>query len=201
MSNQIDPWSAEFGDAYHARQIAVQDEAIKREQLWHQALYMLPRVSMDILEIGAGMGPNLRAIDRLLQSTKIKPNLYAVEPNDFARAYLLGRFNTIFGAADAIKAKDNSFDLVFTYGVLIHLPDPLAAMREMHRVSRRFIMCAEYFAPDREAVPYRDGVPLFRDDYGALWMDNFDLNLLGYGFCWKRTTELDNVTWFLMEKR
>lgn len=201
-TNQIDAWTGEFGDAYHERQTDFRTEATKREQMWVQVLALMPRVNMDILEVGAGTGPNLEAIRRLYQSVRLNPALHALEPNEKAARHLSQNgFWAIPGSAQEIQAKDGAFDLVFTNGVLIHLPDPLPAMREIYRVSRRFVMCAEYFSPRREAIPYRDGVDLIKDDYGGLWMDNFDLKLVGYGFCWKRATGLDNVTWTLFERK
>lgn len=200
MEAPIEAWKGSFGDAYHARQTDMHAEAAKREMLWAHALDRLPRLRMDILEVGAGTGANLEAIRRLRQMSQLTPTLFALEPNEKAAASIPGDVALIYGTADRIEAASATFDLVFTYGVLIHLEDPLAAMREMYRVSKRYVMCAEYFAPKREAIPYRDGVPLFRDDYGAFWMDSFDLKLLGYGFCWKRATGLDNVTWWMFEK-
>lgn len=195
MLNQTDPWAGEFGDAYHARQTDAADEAVKRSHLWRPVLDLLPRKNLDILEIGAGTGANLRAIQDACKAH----HLCAIEPNKSARDHLQD-FYVLSCPAEDIDVEDESFDLVFTYGMLIHQPDPLPAMREMYRVSRRYIMCAEYFAPKREPIPYRDGVPLFRDDFGSLWMDNFNVRSVGSGFCWKRTTGLDNVTWWLLKK-
>ncbi len=40
------------------------------------------------------------------------------------------------GSATDIKAPDNSFDMVFSHGVLHHIPDILTAQSEIHRVLR-----------------------------------------------------------------
>jgi pseudaminic acid biosynthesis-associated methylase len=204
LSNQIDAWKGKFGDDYHARQDDVAAEAVKRKTMWTEVLHKRAQDFVKILEIGAGSGANLRAINNFYNAAMIQPFqpcLFAIEPHPGAAAKLAKDGVTIVTSKyPEIEAEDKSFDLVFTYGVLIHLPDPLSAMREMYRVSRRYVMCAEYFAPQRKAITYRDGVPLFKDDYGGLWMDNFDVKLIGYGFCWKRATRLDNVTWWLFEK-
>ncbi|MEH6460651.1 class I SAM-dependent methyltransferase [Chitinimonas sp. JJ19] len=49
------------------------------------------------------------------------------------------------GDAACLPYADNSFDLVTCQTVLIHLPDPLAALREMHRVAKPGgrVICAE----------------------------------------------------------
>ena len=43
---------------------------------------------------------------------------------------------------------------------------------------------------------------LFKRDFGGHWMDLYpDLRLVGNGFFWRRSTGLDNITWWLFEKR
>ena len=71
-----------------------------------------------------------------------------------------------------------------------------------YRVTRRYIVCIEYFSDKPEEIPYRghDGV-LFKRDFGGFWIDNFpDLETRDYGFVWKRVTGLDNLTWWVFEK-
>ena len=188
----LDAWQGRFGDDYHGRNYG--DD---RRPLWSKVLPLLPEGRLDILEVGAGLGANLEAIRKLRDNV----HLFALEPNVSACSRILPPVTTVKGVAQKIKASDERFDLVFTYGVLIHLPDPIPAMQEMYRVTRRYLMCAEYFSPHRQQVDYRKGVALFKDDFGSLWMDEFNLRLVDYGFCWKRTTGLDNVTWTLLEKQ
>ena len=106
--------------------------------------------------------------------------------------------------ADKLTFEDSQVDLAFTCGVLIHIaPDKLlASMKEIHRVSRRHIICGEYFSPKEEVVPYR-GIDdaLWRRDYGSLWLDNFsDLHCIGTMFAWKRQTPFDNLVFWVFEK-
>jgi spore coat polysaccharide biosynthesis protein SpsF len=107
-------------------------------------------------------------------------------------------------AAD-IGLPDGAVDLAFTSGVLIHIhPDQLlASCREIHRVARRYIVCSEYFADTPQEVPYRGNRDaLFKRDFGGFYLDNFpDLALVDYGFAWKRSTGLDNPTWWVFAKR
>jgi Methyltransferase domain len=195
---ELDAWTGASGDEYHERH-AADDEA--RESLWDEVLELLPSTHMAILEVGAGMGANLHAIRRFYSTINLAPRLYALEPNGKARARLAKHFTIIPGTAESIESGDRIFDFVFTYRVLIHLSDPLPAMREIYGVSNRYILAAECFSPRREQIPYQNEVPLFKDDYGSVWLEEFkDLELIDYGFCWKRATGLDNVTWWLFEK-
>ena len=158
-----------------------------------------------ILDVGANVGTNLRAL-RGLTTAK----LIAVEPNARARGILVAdgvvsKGNALDGIAAHMELSDGAVDLVFTSGVLIHIhpDDLLASCREIHRVSRRYICCIEYFAQEPQEIEYRghSGM-LFKRDFGSFWLDNFpDLSVLGYGFAWKRLTGLDDVTWWLLEKR
>ena len=106
--------------------------------------------------------------------------------------------------AHKISFADGMADLVMTVGVLIHVSsdDLLPSMWEIYRCSCRWVLCAEYFAPTEESVPYRGhGDALWRRDYGSLWLDNFpDLRCLSCTFAWKRTTGLDNLVFWLFEK-
>jgi hypothetical protein len=95
--------------------------------------------------------------------------------------------------------------MVFTSGVLIHIhPDHLLpSCSEMFRVAGRYIVCVEYFSDHAEGIQYRGNANvLFKRDFGGFWLDHFDqLALVDYGFFWRRVTGLDNLTWWLFEKK
>ena len=96
-------------------------------------------------------------------------------------------------------------DLVFTCGLLIHIrPDQLFDVcQELMRVSRRYLLCMEYYATRPEEVVYRahKGL-LFKRDFGGFLLDHWiDLQFVDYGFLWKRgEPAFDNVTWWLFKK-
>jgi pseudaminic acid biosynthesis-associated methylase len=194
----LEIWTDDFGTDYTKRQVSTVNA---RRKLWET---ILPLDCDSILEVGANTGQNLEAISEIGEY-----DLYACEPNDIARAQLIEhqlcpRENITRDSADKLSFKDNKADLVFTSGVLIHIPTDklVASMREIHRVSRRWIVCAEYFAPSEEMIPYRGhDNALWRRDYGSLYMDTFpDLHCIGNLFAWKRTTGLDNLTVWVFEK-
>lgn len=199
-------WRGDFGDAYVDRNSADAATLRARVELWSRVLAPTkgaPPASM--LEVGANIGINLRALRCVTGA-----DLWAVEPNTKARGVLVdegvvGADRVVDAIATSIPLADGAVDLAFTSGVLIHIhpDDLLRSCREIHRVSRRYIACIEYFSDKPEEINYRghDGF-LFKRDFGGFWMDSFpDLQLLDYGFTWKRATGLDNLTWWIFEKR
>ena len=115
-----------------------------------------------ILEVGANIGLNLRALTRLSGA-----DFLALEPNAVARERLVQdgvvpAANVFDGLASAIPLPDASVDLAFTSGVLIHIHpnDLLASCREIHRVARRYVVCIEYMV--------RNGLELQKDFAGVL---------------------------------
>jgi pseudaminic acid biosynthesis-associated methylase len=203
---QVDFWSGEFGNAYVDRNDASPEQMRARVALWSDILgHTLVAPPTSILEVGANLGINLRAL-RVLTGAR----LYALEPNDKARGILVqdgivAKEDVRGGMASSIDLPTNAVDFAFTSGVLIHIhPDHLAAsLAEIYRCSSRWIACIEYFSDKAEMIPYRGyDDRLFKRDFGGLWLDSFpDLRVVAYGFAWKRITGLDNLTWWLFERR
>jgi hypothetical protein len=107
-------------------------------------------------------------------------------------------------SARELPFADDSFDLVFTTGVLIHQsPDELPrVMDEIVRCSRRYVLCGEYRADELEEVPYRgQRGALYKQDYGALYQERFpQLQLLEEGFLPKSEGVWDDVTYWIFEQ-
>jgi len=205
-SDQLRFWRGEFGNAYTDRNDAVAEHLRARVAMWAPIMAtMVGAPPQTVLEVGANVGNNLRALRQLSGA-----EFFALEPNAKARQKLIGdgvvpSGNVRDGFAAAIDFPDNSIDLVFTSGVLIHIHpnDLLASCREMHRVSRRYVVSVEYFADTPTELGYRGhDERLFKRDFGGFWLDNFaDLRVVNYGFAWKRLTGLDNLTWWVFEKQ
>lgn len=204
-TRQLNAWRGEFGTHYIKRN-PVEETAIRtRAQMWARILQPLEsRPPKEILEVGANVGINLHALRRVCDA-----RLCAVEPNDAARATversgLLTAGDIYKGIGQKLPLGDAAFDMVFTSGVLIHIaPNDLpATYDELHRVSRRFIVLVEYFADQPEEIGYRgEDNLLFKRDFGSDLLDRFpNLVCLDYGFFWKRTSGLGNLTWWLFEK-
>lgn len=202
---QLDIWRGEFGTAYIDRNAAEPARLAALTAHWARILKTTEGAPPQrILEVGANIGLNLRALSRLTTA-----EFHAVEPNARARQTLV-RDGVVAAervhdaVASSLGLADGAVDFAFTSGVLIHIHprDLLASCREIHRVTSRYLACVEYFADGEQEVPYRGlGEALFKRDFGGFYLDNFpDLRLLDYGFAWKRTTGLDNLTWWLFEK-
>lgn len=209
MINPI--WKNDFGKEYHERNQITPELLESRTKVWlnhfmtiHSVCGAVPN---SICEVGAGNGINLLAIKACLDQLGVKHELYALEPNETARDMLKDHHANI-GIYDAQLPeitifKPGTFSLVFTSGVLIHLPreELLASMRTIYNLSDRFIICMEYFSPEEREVNYRGhDKALYCDDYGTMWLDNFPLRCFGYGFLWKRMTGIDNLTYWFFEK-
>jgi len=198
-------WSGEFGDRYTARNAATEEAVRGRTRVWGGLIEkMAGDRPASALEVGPNAGMNLRALRNLTDM-----ELWAIEPNPAARETLvadgvLPADRLMAGFGHSIPMADRSVDLAFTAGVLIHVDPSLleATMREVHRVASKYVICVEYFAQKPETISYRgEDELLFKNDFGSLYMDTFsDLRLVDYGFFWRRTTVMDDSTWWLFRK-
>ena len=110
---------------------------------------------------------------------------------------------------DTIEKLKNEgvFDLVFTMGVLIHInPDQLIEnMAKIFKYSSRYILFGEYFNRTPVSIEYQgEQNKLFKRDFGRLFINNFDVNLIDYGFLWSyiyQVAGFDDITWWLFEKQ
>ena len=158
-----------------------------------------------VLELGANIGLNLKALTRLLPKSKLS----ALEINEKAAQELketLPQVDLYISSILQFQPK-GQWDLVFTKGLLIHIdPDKLSKVYElMHYCSSRYILMVEYYNPKPTEVVYRghEG-KLFKRDFAGEMLDSFsDLSLVDYGFVYHRDPNFpqDDETWFLMEKK
>ena len=101
---------------------------------------------------------------------------------------------------------DKKAALTFTAGVLIHInPERLPVVyNNLVSLSSRYILVAEYYNPTPTEVSYRGhSERLFKRDFAGELVDEFNLNLVDYGFWYRRdniASEFGDMTWFLLEK-
>jgi pseudaminic acid biosynthesis-associated methylase len=188
-------WSGRFGDQYVERNPVTPG---LREEFWRDVVARYPAVRL--LEVGCNVGANLRPLSSVAPQarlTGIDINAGALDALHRAEP----RLRLARASARALPFPDRSFDLVFTCGVLIHQPPEILslAMDEIVRCSSRFVLCAEYYAPEATEVPYRGQTrALFKADYGKLYVQRFPLTL-------RETRHLngpgwDDVTLWVLEK-
>ena len=214
MANQIDRWAGAFGTAYQERNASSWKSIKDRSRMFGDVFQSMEIANKakptsepfptSVLEVGGGCGDNLRAIDMIYERSRAPIKLMSCDPNEAARKAMSDIASVMPGDLANLPYQDGSADLVFTSGVLIHVPPEALerALSEIHRVSKRWILSIEYYNVVPEEIAYRGNDEMtWRRDWGEAWMSQFPkLNIIGYGFCWKRFTGLDNVHWFLFEK-
>lgn len=194
-------WAGNFGDEYSDRNIG-NGWIASNTALFAKVLDRTRKVK-SIVEFGANIGLNLRAIDQLIDGS----DLAGVEINHTAAEELRQ-----WGRADVIESSildfepTRTWDLSLIKGVLIHInPDELPRVYDkLHAAAGRYVCVVEYYNPSPVALPYRGHENrLFKRDFASEMLDRFaDLTLVDYGFCYRRDPNFpqDDVTWFLMEK-
>jgi pseudaminic acid biosynthesis-associated methylase len=208
-SDPLEHWTGSFGAEYIERNSLDAPTQKEAEAVFARALDASGvRTNIEsVLEVGANIGINLAALRTVLPKGA---RVSALEPNPAACKRLRGDASLALAEVletDAYKipAPDAHYDLVFTKGVLIHIPPARLeqAMREIVRVSRRYVLCAEYFSHTPEEVPYRGNTGmLWKRDFGAEYLRLYPkLRTRAYGFLWQHEfPHFDNLNWWMFEK-
>lgn len=190
-------WRGEFGDAYVRRNATLDD---RRGAFWAELLGDGEIAST--LEVGCGQGGNLRHVAAVLPPEAV----WGVDVNAEARARARQNApgtNVVAAVARLLPFRDGMFDLAMTVGVLIHQPEttlPLV-MAELVRVSRRYVLWAEYHADVTTEVAYHgERGALLKRDYGRIYHELFpELEVCREGFLGE-DAGFDRVSWQLLRK-
>ncbi len=191
-------WAGEFGDAYVDRN---SEAARGRRDFWERLVGDLGVTSA--LEVGCNVGANLQWLAEMLGPERCA----GVDVNEKALQTLRERVPGVDARAASARELpygDGSFDLVFTTGVLIHVPtaDLDAVVREVLRCSRRHVLCGEYFAEEETEVFYRgqEGA-LFKRPYGAEYRRvEPAIELVEEGFLARGEGSWDDITYWVFRK-
>jgi len=199
MNHQSSTWAGKFGDDYTDRQAHIPGANVA---FFARALARAARPKV-ALELGAGSGENIRALHQLYPHM----SAWALEVNEHAASQITGARVVRGDMLTTPLPGDCRPDLVFTKGVLIHVPPErlAAAYHLMAAMSSRYVLIAEYHSPTPVEVRYRD-------QEGLLWKRDFALEFLtahpdfhpvDYGFAWRHDPQApqDDLTWFLLERR
>lgn len=201
-TEQEEFWAGDFGDEYIGRNRG-KNIVIANIALFSKILSRTVSIN-SILEYGANIGLNLKAIRELIPVAQIS----AIEINKKAVEELNKlKYVNVFHESVLDYEPDILYDFVFIKGVLIHIkPDFLPLIYErLYTSSKRYICLMEYYNPTPVEVTYRGhSEKLYKRDFAGEIMDKYpDLQLIDYRFVYKRDNvfPLGDFTWFLLEKR
>jgi spore coat polysaccharide biosynthesis protein SpsF len=205
MTEQEAFWAGSYGDEYTTRNCS-KDMIDANIDMFSDILPLAKGVNT-ILELGCNRGLNLAAIEYLDPSL----TLTGIDVNGKALQGMAMMFDDLklekpYMHKSSIVEYDPvaRYDLVFTKGVLIHVPPSQldAVYSKMYELSEKYIMVAEYYNPTPINVTYR-GIDnkLWKRDFAGEMIDKFKLHLVSYGFRYHGDKyPHDDITWFLLEK-
>lgn len=203
-SEQEKFWATTYADDYIKKNSQF-DHKLGSEA-WEKMLKETQGGVGNYLECGCNIGRNIEQIKLVLPDAK--PSI--IEISEPAFKFVTARYDFEHAYNGPIldsEFEKESFDLVFTMGVLIHInPDQLLDhMAKMFGYSRKYILMGEYFNRTPISIEYQgEKEKLFKRDFGKLFIENFKVKLLDYGFLWGHIYDsagFDDVTWWLFEKR
>lgn len=179
--DQMVVWGGDFGREYtdrNARGLEYWDAryvelfGTSRSDMNRAFLGEMDIENMRILEVGCNVGEQLLFLQRMGAK-----HLYGIELQSYAVEQAKGvtqGINIIQGQGDDIPFRDEYFDLVFTSGVLIHIPPGKlsAVMNEIVRCSKTYIWGMEYYSDSLQTVKYgENGAELcWKADYAGIYL-------------------------------
>ena len=143
-----DQWGANPCGAHAARDLPFGTreyfDAIENNRYFEYARWMKEVIGFDrysgkrVLEVGFGTGTDLLQFARAgarVTGLDLTPRSIEIARQRFAIYGLQGEF--LIGDGEQLSFPDESFDVVYSFGVLHHTPDTAGAVKEVHRVLRK----------------------------------------------------------------
>lgn len=197
LSPSEERWAGKLGDEYTNRNTSLA-LLIPRKKFWEEIKEKYKPKS--VLEVGCNRGHNIACFSRYDK----RSCLWGIDINNKSLriAHELYR-NVEFEETSVtdMPFKDNYFDLVFTAGLLIHIPpeDIKKAMIEIIRVSKRYILAIEYYAPIEKERSFLGEMGItWERPYNVLYLDR-GLQPLETGFLTK-DDGFNNLNWGMFRK-
>ena len=137
-----DPCGAKYGAKYEFATREFFDE-VERHRYQEYAPWMPVVMGFDqfkgkrLLEVGCGMGTDLLQFARggaICTGVDLTPRSVEISSLHFGLYDMRADF--VLGDGERLPFADESFDVVYSNGVLHHTPDTAQAVRELHRVLR-----------------------------------------------------------------
>jgi pseudaminic acid biosynthesis-associated methylase len=203
MNEQEEFWTTSIGEDY--RKANSSFNVPLGLEAWKRMTAKVDIASLDnYLECGCNIGRNLNSLANLMPDASAA----VIEINKEALDLAIKNYDITEAFHGSIKDASLScqFNLVFTCGVLIHInpKDLLITMQKIYSLSDRYILIAEYFNRTPVSIEYRgQSDKLFKRDFGKDFIENFDLQLVDYGFLWGYIYDdagFDDITYWLFEK-
>jgi SAM-dependent methyltransferase len=178
---QAHPCGEKFADAEPGtREFFERVEAHRYAKEWHipEAADFAGARGLRVLEIGCGMGTDgaqFAAAGADYTGIDLTEAAIELARKKFATAGLKGEFRV--ADAEKLDFADESFDVVYSHGVLHHTPDTEGAIREIHRVlktgGRAVVMLYH-----RGSYNYRIGIRVLRRAGAGLLKSNAGIRLV-----------------------
>lgn len=202
-SDQEGFWAEDYSKEYIEKNFQFDD--IKGAEGWSKILQCTNFEISKFLELGCNVGRNIKQLQAVLPSAK--PSAIEISKEAFQYANSKYTFENSFnGSILDSNFPENSFDLTFTMGVLIHInPDQLLDhMKKLYFYSNNYIVIGEYFNRTPVSLEYQgEKERLFKRDFGKLFLENFPVKLIDYGFLWGHIYDhagFDDITWWVFKK-
>lgn len=195
MSEVQDFWIGDFGTAYTARNRV---DWRKRVPFWSDILDKT--AARSVFEVGCNTGYNLSALRAAGGWHDIQTYGYEINHVAANQARLAGHQISLESLSHP-QALTSSYDLVFTCGVLIHVPPAEldGIMDGIIAASSQYVLAAEYHSFKEEEISYRgfEG-RLWKRDYCKLYTEK-GLKPIFWGEL-NEEGVWDRLTWTLFSK-
>lgn len=188
-------WRGEFGRSYTERNRVDWE---RRKPFWR---FIIDKTDLrSALEVGCNVGWNLRSLSSQLL-TSPRPTLFGIDINEDAVEQAKEAGLSV-GCMSALDLRETPmFDLVFTVGVLIHIPTSQLheVMTKIVRTSRRYVLAVEYADEKEVEIEYRGhSGKLWCRPFGKMYED-MGLKMVETGFL-DKDQGFDQCTYWLLEK-
>jgi pseudaminic acid biosynthesis-associated methylase len=202
MNSQEFFWARDYASDYIKKNSRFDDNLGAR--VWEKFLINCKEIS-NYLELGCNIGRNIQQIK--IANPQLRPSIIEISKPAYDYVTKIHEFDYSFnGPILDSPLPIGYFDLTFTMGVLIHIhPDNLVPhMQKLYSHSKKYILIGEYFNRTPVSLRYQGQEDkLFKCDFGKIFIENFNVQLVDYGFIWGHLYDeagFDDITWWLFEK-